>query len=156
MMKIFSFQGVNVILWLYNNKQRHEILDSPMLLFNKQNQLHSSTAHFPFHCKSLTSVKMRTQVSCQSKRFLLNFGFIPAQYLQCVNSDNFLFFSILLFFLFFFITNVVTGDQSPSSPSSRWPGANSGNRTLGVCIQLLKVTQIQHHPVSYIALLLAA
>ncbi|XP_014830562.1 protein diaphanous homolog 2-like [Poecilia latipinna] len=26
------------------------------------------------------------------------------------------------------------GDQSPSSPASRWPGANYGNRTLGVSL----------------------
>lgn len=30
------------------------------------------------------------------------------------------------------MTNAVPDDQSPSSPASRWPGANYGNRTLGV------------------------
>lgn len=43
------------------------------------------------------------------------------------------FFSCLPFLCF--ITTIVTGDQSPSSPASRWPGANYGNRTLGVCLQ---------------------
>jgi len=62
------------------------------------------------------------------------------QYLKYVTSDA---FSLPLSpsfpsFLpsFFFITNIVTGDQSPSSPAARWPGANYGNRTLGVLISL--------------------
>lgn len=46
-------------------------------------------------------------------------------------------FSLFLFhlpfsFLIPLTAHVVTGDQSPSSPASRWPGANYGNRTLGV------------------------
>lgn len=62
------------------------------------------------------------------------------QYFKHVSSDA---FSLVLFFLPFFSTMVspytsiiVTGDQSPSSPASRWPGANYGNRTLGVCVFL--------------------
>lgn len=68
---------------------------------------------------------------------------IPVKYLQCFNPwwpvSYFPFspaFLSHMFFLFFycFITTIVTGDQSPSSPASRWPGANYGNRTLGVCL----------------------
>lgn len=33
-----------------------------------------------------------------------------------------------------FIAIITAGDQSPSSPASRWPGANYGNRTLGACL----------------------
>lgn len=43
-------------------------------------------------------------------------------------------FLLSLFFLCCFIAIVTAGDQSPSSPASRWPGANYGNRTLGACL----------------------
>lgn len=60
---------------------------------------------------------------------------------------SFLLFLLYFLFLFCFINNIVTGDQSPSSPSSRWPGANYGNRTLGVCV-CLTVFLTGHHSVT--------
>lgn len=68
-------------------------------------------------------------------------------------------FSFLSFFFFFVLsiimTNAVPDDQSPSSPASRWPGANYGNRTLGVCFT---ASFTWHHPPLWAitALLLAA
>ena len=45
--------------------------------------------------------------------------------------------SSVLYFSVFFISfcpvpDILAGDQSPSSPASRWPGGNYGSRTLGV------------------------
>lgn len=60
--------------------------------------------------------------------------------------DGFLFFNYYFFsFLFLSIitTNAVPDDQSPSSPASRWPGANYGNRTLGVFLFFFFT---RHHP----------
>ncbi|CAL9707182.1 unnamed protein product [Knipowitschia caucasica] len=38
------------------------------------------------------------------------------------------------------------GDQSPSSPSSRWPGANYGNRTLDNRRAVLERSRSRHNP----------
>lgn len=51
---------------------------------------------------------------------------------SCLGLD--LMFLLSLFFLCCCIAIVTAGDQSPSSPASRWPGANYGNRTLGACL----------------------
>lgn len=82
--------------------------------------------------------------------------FILDKYLGYLSSDTFFvsflflaptFFPVYIFsFFFIIITNVVTGDQSPSSPASRWPGANYGNRTLGVCLTTFLTG---HHPPFY-------
>lgn len=52
--------------------------------------------------------------------------------LSGIGSDDL--FLLSLFFLCCFIAIITAGDQSPSSPASRWPGANYGNRTLGACL----------------------
>lgn len=64
-----------------------------------------------------------------------------------IGSDDL--FLLSLFFLCF-IAIITAGDQSPSSPASRWPGANYGNRTLGACLSgpdalLLHSCWLQHH-----------
>lgn len=108
-------------------------------LINKHHQLRSSPAPCPFHVSvfgfnggffhTLGAVHS-CQISETSDAF---FSFpVSPPIPSFLISSFFCFF--FLFFLYCFITNIVTGDQSPSSPGSRWPGANYGNRTLGVCI----------------------
>lgn len=108
-------------------------------LINKHHQLQSSPAPCPFHV-SVFGFNGGFFPYSGSGSFLPNIWNLWCLFLfSCVSSHPFfsylfVFYFFFLFFLYCFITNIVTGDQSPSSPGSRWPGANYGNRTLGVCI----------------------
>ena len=132
------------MFWLKNNTQvynKHIYTSTLTLLINSHNQLHSSLAPFSFHISvfGFSGSAGVLKGFCQTLGVVHSCQISPMCHLWCLFS-LFLFLhpSPLLFFCFyfifiFFITNIVTGDQSPSSPSSRWPGANYGNRTLGVC-----------------------
>lgn len=63
-------------------------------------------------------------------RWLLFFFFL---FLAPFLSPVWIVFLYFIFSLSIIMTDALPDDQSPSSPSSRWPGANYGNRTLGVC-----------------------
>lgn len=81
--------------------------------------------------------------------FMPLFGFGDTSCHLCgIGSDDL--FLLSLFFLCCFIAVITAGDQSPSSPASRWPGAHYGNRTLGACLSgpdalVLHSCWLQHH-----------
>lgn len=146
-----------------------------ILLISRHNQLHSSpTLFIPYFrvwvwCEPVSMSNCVSRFLAMLKFFVCLFvcfpspnwtgSFLPnvwdlsplTPFFLFLFSPPFLpffsFFSFLFFlFLYCFITNIVTGDQSPSSPASRWPGANYGNRTLGVCLTTFLTG---HHPLLY-------
>lgn len=102
-----------------------------MLLISRHNQLHfSPTFHKSFCCSFFLSMGVCFCLwdSVKSMRFVTS---------DAIFSFPFslpLFFPLFFSFFFLYCFTTCTGDQSPSSPASRWPGANYGNRTLGVCV----------------------